>query len=96
MLARRQNVTFVGKFAGIILIPIIISSLFALVHFWMLIFKMGIQRRTNDVSRHAHVFYAAVLSLMYFLYLYETSTLLEVRGSLYIKQPLYHALCFIY
>ena len=72
------SATFATKFTGIILIPAALVGLVMIVHAAALFSKMLVLRRKNEVNRHSHVLVACVLVLMYYLYIYETATMLAV------------------
>ena len=72
------GVSFTSKFAGIVLLPVTVMAVFLAVHFGVVAYKSLIKGRRRDLNRHTHVMTASCLMLMYFLYIYETRTLLEV------------------
>jgi hypothetical protein len=61
-----------------VLLPLAVAGLLLLMHGGALAYKTLVLGRRRDLRRHSHVLVAALLSLAYYLYLYETQTLLAV------------------
>ena len=72
------GVTYISKFSGIVVIPLALAAILAVVHTVLLFTKVAIMGRRTNVGRHSHVLVSTLLVLMYYLYLYETQTLLGV------------------
>ena len=72
------NATFSTKFTGIVLLPIMFAAVLLVVHALLLFSKVVVMGRHNEVNRHANTLVGAALVLMYFLYIYETRTVLSV------------------
>ena len=70
--------TFITKFSGIVLLPVVFAAVLLVVHATLLFSKRVVMGRHNEVNRHAHTLVGAGLVLMYFLYIYETRTVLAV------------------
>jgi hypothetical protein len=72
------NVTFRSEFIGILLLPIAVFAILLLLHVFVLAYKVISLRPKKTWNSHLPVMVSTSLTMMFFLYIYETRTTLEV------------------
>ena len=81
------NVSFVQKFAAVLLLPVFVGGFMVVLSTALVFSKLAKGRGRKDLMQHASTMIGSLFVLMYFLYLYETRTMLDVFNCVPTSPP---------